>query len=373
MDRKTLAHQLERWITEGHFFFEETGRYESNRPLLKSYLVEANAPEVEDRADAVASFFERIGLPVEVQVFPSDDPSIHRVVIGRSNSPATFFLDTLDHRYWIFHTVESASDADQAIRRLVHQTRFLDACWFPSHQLGKWSGEVGTPRSLTAKFAVPSLLYRETITDEDLLKDSLYLRIGSRGDARTRWDQITESGSILAPQMALWSTKVVRHLDDGASTITSDVTASGKMTSKGTSFRLHQEILAGLRSRYRDMIDAWEQTYRIGWDSKNGGLQPSGAVATLAFPDAKSEGEIETIITQIFSCTEPFRLFGIPAKHGSTRYTIRGIDLHTGDKVDFEITSDFIRTYLYPTTCGNVLARLLTNLQHFVDARISFE
>jgi hypothetical protein len=46
------------------------------------------------------------------------------------------------------------------------------------------------------------------------------------------------------------------------------------------------------------------------------------------------------------------------------------VDLHTGDALDLELTPFFVRVYLTSSSCGNVLARLLTNLQHYHDARV---
>lgn len=374
MNRAALADQLDRWMTDGYFYFRETGKYESRRPLLKSYLVEVDAPELEAAGSSVETFLTSLKSPADLHVERTEDPVLFSVRIRSGQAAPLFFLDTLDSRYWTFHTIAAAGEADQAIRALVLRTRAMDACWFPSQQLAAWVGEVGTPRSLTAKFAGPTWLYRESLSDDAFLDESLYMRIGSRADARVRWDQMAQHDHVLGPQLALWSARIVRTLEGSSEIqVQTDVTASGKLTSKGTSFRLHQEVISGMRDRYRNLIAGWEDQYRLRWEATDGGKRQVGRVATLPFPTIKTMAELESLVRQMFDCTEPFRLFGIPSRSGDARLVVRGIDLHSGHKVDFELVEDQMRVYLRENACGNVLARLVTNLQHFVDARFQLQ
>ena len=369
MDRKSLAIALDEWMTTGYNHLLGTDRHKRGHHLLKTYLVEANIPRRNGESLDVASFFERSSPRSPVDVASTDDHSIFQLRIGKAGVP--FFLDALDGRFWVLHSISPAADSDKAIRGLILGTRNLDSFWLPTHQMEDWIGKLGVPRVLTTKFAVATGIYQESIPEEEFLDDSLVFRIGALGDARPRLNAYRES-PILAANLALWSASIARRWSDGDQLTTSIVTASGKVTARGNSFRLHEEIVDGLRARYADLIEEWEGRFRLRWSETDGRLTPAGETAVIAFPERQSQRSLEQVISVLFSCAEPFRLSGTPIARGdSGHYVVKAVDLHTNHKVDFEITPGFLRAYLHSDTCGNVLARLLTNLQHYVDARIT--
>lgn len=367
MDRKEMARVLDDWMASGYAHFKDSGRLPRGRNPLKSYIVEANAPGIDDHRNGVKSFFDSADLSVPVEVEETDDPTLQNIRVGHGKVP--FFLDTFDTRFWILHSIATADAADNAVRMLVHRTRLLDATWLPSRQFEAWAGEVGVPRMLTAKFSVPTGVYREELPEEEFVDESLLLRIGANGDARARWQEY-RSSEVLAPSLALWAARIARREQDRDQVVVDDVTAVGKVTSRGNSFRLHQELLHGLKNKYADMIGDWEQRFRVGWTREGTSARPTGTTAELAFPILLEEQKIEELLGSLFNCGEPYRLYGLPIRQGLLRYVVKGVDLHTGDKIDLEIGPQMLRVYLYPTTCGNVLARLLTNLQHYHDARM---
>jgi hypothetical protein len=360
-----MGRVLDEWMARGYAQFIQTGRLPRGRNPLKSYLVEANVPGVAEGSDGLSAFFARDDVPSPTRLERTDDPTLHQIEVGR----VRFFLDTLDPRFWLLHSTGPAEITDAAVRSLVNRTPLLDSAWLPSRHFEAWSGELGAPRVLTAKFAVPTGLYRDELPDDPFLDDSLLLRVGSTGDARDRWEVLRESAP-LAPSLALWSARIVRRQPDRDHVVVDDVTADGKLTSRGDSFRLHQEILIGLKDRYAGLIVGWEDRYRLGWQASGDGVRPTGRTADLTLPEPLDEPSLEDLLGKLFTGGEPYRLYGVPVRHVGPRYVVRGIDLHTSDKIDFEIGPDLVRAYLYPSTCGNVLARLLTNLQHYHDARV---
>ena len=59
-------------------------------------------------------------------------------------------------------------------------------------------------------------------------------------------------------------------------------------------------------------------------------------------------------------------LWGKPTFLKDDYAVVNAIDLHVGHKVKFEISPSFMRRYLPHASCGNVVSRLITNLeQHF--------
>lgn len=291
MDRKEMARVLDEWMSSSYVHFKESGRLPHGRNPLKSYLVEANVPEISEQRDSVRTFFKNADLPIPVEVEETDDPTLQTLRIGRRRVP--FFLDSFDTRFWLLHSTATADAADGAVRTLVHRTRLLDSAWLPSRQFETWSGELGVPRVLTAKFSVPTGLYRDELPEEEFLDESLLFRIGANGDARNRWRTYRES-EALAPSLALWSARIARSEQDRDATIIDDVTAVGKLTCRGNSFRLHQDLLHGLKNRYADLVDGWEGRYRLGWERQGTTAKPTGSTAEIALPIPLTESELST-------------------------------------------------------------------------------
>ena len=73
----------------------------------------------------------------------------------------------------------------------------------------------------------------------------------------------------------------------------------------------------------------------------------------------------------VFSGAEPFRLWGAPVLVGKDYFRVTALDLHVTHRITFEITRDFMRVYLADRSCGNTIARLYTNLQHYYDSRVT--
>lgn len=92
-----------------------------------------------------------------------------------------------------------------------------------------------------------------------------------------------------------------------------------------------------------------------------------GEVATIEFPH--EVGDLDALIANLFTCTEPFRLWAVPRESSPGQWEANAVDLHVGHTLRLKITSRWLRVLLGPDTCGNTLARLVANLQHRFDAR----
>jgi hypothetical protein len=370
VDRKTMIQALDRAMGSDRQYFESTTRFPFQRNPIKSYLLETNVsggfPE-----EAVVEFLRSDMVATSVEIEPTDDPTIHVVQIGKSK--VQFYLDSLDMRFWVLHSQARASESDGAVRSLVQRSRYLDSVWLPTRFFESVISSLGIARQMTAKFSVPTGLYQDILPDDDYLDESLVLRIGSAtGNALDRWQSFSLNEGV-APSLALWNARVVRHDIELERLAIDDITASGKATARGNSFVLHQEMLITLKNRYAELIKRWEERYRLDWKQEGQGLEPRGTTAVITFPEPLAPPSLERLAEAIFSGGEPYRLYGVPRKQSENRIVVRGIDLHTGARINFELTEGLMRAYLFPATCGNVLARLVTNLQHYHDARVDLD
>lgn len=357
---------------EGNFqSLVEFGHVEKGQNSVKSYLLEVNDDIDQPGATVPERALSTLPRNMKHSLHSSEDPSLFLLSIGsRGSGNATFFLDCLDPRFWILHSTDPAQDSDLAIRNLVLRSRKIDSAWLPSQHFLSWLDRLGISRSLTARFSMPSSLHWESLPDPISEDSGLVFKITASGSARPRWDHYA-TFEPLRSSMALWSANVARQDDDLV--VRDDITAFGKATSRGNSFLLHQELISSVGSLYSQLIHNWEDIYRIRWERKPSGLLPSGSPAEIHFVEPVSESIQQSLLEQLFNSGEPYRLYGVPEYQGTGRFVTRAVDLHTGDSLDLELTRTMLRIYLGANACGNVLARLLTNLQHHFDARLSLE
>lgn len=369
MDRLEMFRQLNGWMVSGKQDFQDRGRHGYGKNLLKTYLVEANIPEDKVGNRSVGAFLQDIMSRESGSVRFTDDPTLWLLKFDGIETEHEFYLDTGDDRFWLIHTTSPAGESDKAIRGLIRNNLYLDSSWVPGNQLSDWLTDLGHAKVLTAKFAIQTGLYREGLLEDEYEDESLLMRIGASGDARVRWAEYA-SLPPLAKSLALWSARVVRTEAGSDAKITGDITASGKFTSRGDSFSLHQQMTSVFRSQYKNLVENVETQHRISWSLNRESFYPQGEVAEIRFIDSLTRDELVSLLGSIFNSREPYRLYGNPVERAGSRFVIQAVDLHTAGKLRFEISSTRLLVYLDKSTCGNALVRLLTNLQHYSDARL---
>lgn len=356
-------------MSADHSYFSEHRRHQPRKQLLKSYLIEANAGDFLNEKNGLLRFFEKIHASASLSVNEGRDTTLRQARIG--NHDAEFFIDTYDPRFWIVHSLAPAQEADQAIKQLVQRTRLLDSFWIPCEEFESWAQEAGTPRTVSGKFAINTGLYQENIQDEAFQDESFYLKIGSSANAMLRWKEF-QSAEQFRNLHAIWSARIHRRhgTEDEAPIAIDEVTAAGKVTARGNSFSPHEAILRVFQKNYRDLITGWEEKYRSKYRTLDGGLAIEGQVATIEWHTPPlSEALFQQIIRQMFNSGEPYRLYGAPVQSFAERVSVQAVDLHTGGPIRLELSPKRLWIHLNEKSCGNVIARLLTNLQHYLDAR----
>lgn len=78
--------------------------------------------------------------------------------------------------------------------------------------------------------------------------------------------------------------------------------------------------------------------------------------------------DVDRFVAGLFTSKEPFRLWAVPRKLDQEEWEANAVDLHVGQTLRLEITPRWMRVLLGEHTCGNTLARLITNLQHRFNA-----
>ncbi len=102
----------------------------------------------------------------------------------------------------------------------------------------------------------------------------------------------------------------------------------------------------------------------------DGGGHAQGGPVVIRF--SRRITDLERFAATLFSSRQPFRLWGVPELHDDT-VEVEAVDLHVGQCLPIDIGPDWLRVYLREGSCGNTVARLITNLQHSFDGALRLE
>jgi hypothetical protein len=314
----------------------------------KTYLIESNS----SLKNIAGNGFELV---------PSEDNTLWNLV-GHSYSSMPFFmyLDTLDPRYWVMHSVFYARESDAVIDSLVskNETR-LDYSWLSSDTLQN----LGMERVATG-FGIS---YSDIFTSGDE-KSALAARV---------WGK--EIPSVLAGlrnishiknQISL-SSIAIKYITS-AGHVNEDIFRHGKITAKGgDSVDNHLNLIASVKDYYSGLIRDVEKNYVIKYDYSDHYCTLQGSYSVIAF--SQHATNLTRFAEVITSGSEPFRIWGVWRSIGENHIKIKGIDKHTNTPVELELMPDEMRVILGEGACGNIVMRLFTNIQASFDSNCTLK
>ena len=135
--RRDLEEYLGQALLDEYYFREEGRIVRQVSTFLKTYII-----EVHPGRESVSGVLTRAGFG---RVEETQEPTLLRVIDGRGRA---FFVDSLNERFPLIHTIELADASDAAVRRLVSKGLNLDHCWLPSLML--MNEELGQAIGVTA-------------------------------------------------------------------------------------------------------------------------------------------------------------------------------------------------------------------------------
>lgn len=319
---------------------------------VKSRLIEAHAPEPSD--EGVAQLLDEVtadsGLVVE-----SHGDGLWSLLDAKT----VFFVDALNPRYWLLHSTATADTLRRLLTHHVLPSARLDLAWLSGSQLAGLEGERRWVRSSFSSDtlqpnesgAVVPRRWRLQVEGEN--PDEL-LKLVSREQRYEAGAALTAVGSRLGGP------------GEGSAEVAADF--QGAFVATGTDFHLVAGLLWRTLDSYEAYIRDLEATYRLGVQAtEDMGMTIDGDVATIEFPH--EVGDLNALVANLFTCREPFRLWGVPHEVYKGQWEVNAVDLHVGCPLRLELTPRWLRVLLGQGTCGNTLARLVANLQHRFDAR----
>lgn len=332
----------------------EDARFGVETTRIKTRAVEANLTE--ESAEAALARVARLAKDVGLQFVKLGDDALG-MVHGESQA---LVVDVLDPRFWLVHSLSHADFIDKVLRPTLWASKDLDWCWLP-YELVDSLRSAGRVKWFKTDF------------QSDLLapaakQKARRLRVQLEGD--DAYDLLNFIRGIdqyrsAAPLTAL----AVEAGNETAGFLREWADYKGRFAATGESFELHAGLVSRVISSYGTYIRRIERNHGIKWRvESDGGLTRSGEVVVMPF--GKPIDNLESFLSGMFSCREPFRLWGVPrvVNHGFA--SVEAVDLHVGRRLRIDVGTEGLRVYLSPDGCGNSVARLLANLQHRYDATI---
>ena len=329
--------------------FEET----RGRPrLLKTYMMEAN-----QGLPCISNDPYLIVKKTETRL-----PEVTVLSLEYANVRARFYVDTSDRRFWLLHTNDLADNTRYLFNRLVSSpTAAFDKAWFPTETIQKIAG---LPNNVFKGFG---LEYQD------------FFALNGQGEQPVEELRMRVSGSnsIDALEALRAKDKLRRSLSysmlrvrrgNSSSFVIEELSYEGRFIARGgSSIDDYVSLIEITGKMYRNTIEAIEKN-SIGVKEVEGRMLAEGQAFDLIL-ERKIEN-IDLFLKNLVNSKNPFRLWGMQNKISKDFYQIIGVDLHTGDSIDLEVTPCLIRVYLPKGSCGNTILRLYTNLQHYFDSAI---
>jgi hypothetical protein len=295
----------------------------------------------------------------EMNIEATDDVHLHALRVD----DAAYVVDTIDTRFWSFHTNDPAANAYPPINAAVGRRVDLDYVWLPSSHLRAME-KYGQTKFVSSDFRAGNIRSSETVNN---------LSFTAKGGTS---QELLDAISALPDYTYALSLDRVGLLacDDLLGSVEEAVTRRAMFLARGPSFALHQFVVASTIERYRGLVEAAE-SMALGFDvidHDDAGLHGGrfvGYPIELSFSQPLTD--FEGFIDELLSARAPFRLWGLVDDASERFADIEAVDLHVGGRVRIEVSPDMIRIHLRRGGCGNTIARLISNLQHHVDGNIS--
>jgi hypothetical protein len=145
----------------------------------------------------------------------------------------------------------------------------------------------------------------------------------------------------------------------------------------------HAQFVRTVVGRYARLIEAIEAaalTFSPRPDTRMTGLvfapetdDPLGAAFSgmpVGSRFSRHITDLGAFCDELFSARAPLRLWGQPEIMGDSA-VVDAVDLHVGQRLSMEIGRDWMRVYLMAGSCGNTVARLVSNLQASFDSALT--
>ncbi len=338
-----------------------TGRSDLSRHIPLDTAVPAKTFVLEVHAADPLAYLSAIAHPDKVD--GTEDVFLSRVYTGAGE----FWVDRINPRFWTFHTLMPSLAAAVWLTHRVESRRDTDWMWLPSAHLRNVAPSA-LPHKVRTEFSGGRL-----VSPEDAAQDLKVQLTGSH--AERLLDQIAALPQYRSS--VSFNTIEVDLVDADLGTLRENVRRWGAFAARGEDFTHHAQFVRTVISRYQRLVESVE-ALALHFDPMHsgdgvveenyGGASFAGIPIGIQF--SRNISDLSLFCEELFSSRAPFRLWGRPVFTGH-HALVEAVDLHVGQRLTMEIGGDWMRVYLRAGSCGNTVARLISNLQTRFDSALS--
>ncbi len=310
----------------------------------------------------------------------TDDAYLSHVI---ASSVGEFWVDRLVRRFWVFHTIAPSTAALPWLRDRVESRRDTDWMWLPSAHL-RYIAPNALPRRVRTEFDGKRL-----VSSDDAAHDLKVQLSGSHAERLLdRISDLPEYKSAVS-----FNTIEVDIDDPDLGPLRESVRRWGAFAAHGEQFTHHAQFIQLVIGRYARLVESiealvlrFEPLREIDSNQLDDGGNHGATTATainladdlsgaslsgmpIGIRFSRPISDLPTFCDELFSSRAPFRLWGRPTvtEDGAS---VEAVDLHVGQRVRMELGNDWMRVYLHAGSCGNTVARLISNLQTGFDGAL---
>lgn len=300
---------------------EETYGEARGRPrLLKTYVMEANRgfPTNKEILDVVADINDT-GL---------QDVTV--LTLRNKGRNARFFVDQSDRRFWLLHTNALADEAKWLFEKLVFSPKgTFDKIWLPKKMVQELAE---MPRNEFRGFGLDYVDYfgLEQATERSLEELSMHAFGKSSMLAKGALEKEPKLQNSIATSMI----RVRRG--DREEYVIDELSYDGRFSPRGgNSIDAYVSLIDITTKKYRNLIENIERN-SLGLKEVAGRTLIKGRAFDFNFD--REIPDISKFISILASSKQPFRIWGLKNKLADDVYQVFGVDLHTGDSIDLEVS-----------------------------------
>jgi hypothetical protein len=353
-----------------------TTRADLSRNIPLDGPVPAKSFVLEVHTDDPRSYLAEIAGQGNVE--DTQDAYLSRVF---TSAAGEFWVDRLQPRFWVFHTTAPSTPATRWLKDRVESRRDTDWMWLPSAHL-RYIAPDALSRRVRTEFDGERL-----VGSDDAARDLKVQLSGSH--AERLLDKIADLPEYRSA--VSFNSIEVDISDPDLGSLRESVRRWGAFAAHGEQFTHHAQFVQLVIGRYARLIESIEalalrfETLRnlssgpqepgnggadatMEADYDLGGATFSGMPIGLRF--SRPIPDLPAFCDELFSSRAPFRLWGQPAITDDEAL-VEAVDLHVGQRIGIELGRDWMRVYLHAGSCGNTVARLISNLQTRFDGALT--
>ncbi|MFE8962083.1 hypothetical protein [Streptomyces iakyrus] len=336
--------------------------------LQKTYLLETVDGGSPNSRPSVPSIFSRSDL------FAKELPGDSRAwSLTNEEDERVALLEELDSRYLALYTLLPSNRSDKLLREAVTGNPFLDHLWLSSQSfLALWrqvlrDNSVNRYGKIT--FEHESLYESSAEEAEAFVADerrtSRFTMVDKIGVISQKMNPLKEE---YAPLASITQLRIPAQGRGGH-----DLYYDGKLTNRSGSFQDHRATLNGVVDLYRSLTQRVEEQLWVSASATPGFAGDNlGSVAEIIFSRSLPEDVFKRWVISLFNNRRNrFRITGYPTWLSDTKVHANAIDQHLWQPLVLEMTTERVVAVLPHGTCGNSINRLVSNIQRFIDPKVT--